>query len=325
MALLPISVNIPQENIIDKGTHMKIDRLLGIIQVLMKEEKVTAPYLAELFEVSRRTINRDIDAILMAGIPIMTEQGYHGGIWIDEHYKVNQSLLTKNELQAIFTGLKSLDSVFDNAYSTSLKQKLSLQDSTYFMEDDFLMIDLASYYKGEIAKKIKMIQAAIRSRKTISFQYYNERGSKAREIEPHVLTYQWSSWYVIGYCLKRQTFRMFKLNRLYELAITKTSFAYRQVPNDIFCIDFPKADIELKAYFSNQVIYRVIDEYGMDSVIRHNDECYYFQMKFQNFDYLVHWIKSFGSEVEVMEPKQLQQELFDDAKRIVKKYERHDI
>ena len=90
---------------------MKIDRLIGILSILLQQERVTAPYLAERFEVSRRTINRDIEDLCKAGIPLVTAQGANGGISIMEGYRLNRTLLTSSDMQAILAGLRSLDSV----------------------------------------------------------------------------------------------------------------------------------------------------------------------------------------------------------------------
>ena len=88
---------------------MKIDRLIGILSILLQQEKVTAPMLAEKFEVSRRTINRDIEVLCQAGIPLVTTQGREGGISIIDGYKVDRTLITSSEMQSILTGLRSLD------------------------------------------------------------------------------------------------------------------------------------------------------------------------------------------------------------------------
>ncbi len=80
---------------------MKIDRLIGILSILLQEEKTTAPELAERFEVSRRTINRDIDALCKAGIPIRTAQGTSGGISIMAGYRMEKTLLTSKDMQMI--------------------------------------------------------------------------------------------------------------------------------------------------------------------------------------------------------------------------------
>lgn len=105
---------------------MKIDRLIGILSVLLQKDRVTAPYLAEKFEVSRRTINRDIEALCKAGIPIVTAQGQHGGISIMEGYRMDRTLLTSADMQAILAGLRSLDSVSGTSRYQQLMEKLSV-------------------------------------------------------------------------------------------------------------------------------------------------------------------------------------------------------
>ena len=80
---------------------MKLDRMIGILAVLLQKEKVTAPWLAEKFEVSRRTINRDIERLCMAGIPIVTTRGADGGISIMEGYAIDRTMLTSSDMQAV--------------------------------------------------------------------------------------------------------------------------------------------------------------------------------------------------------------------------------
>ena len=82
---------------------MKINRQIGILSVLLQKETVTAPYLAEKLEVSRRTINRDIEDLCKAGIPIVTKQGVNGGISIIENYKLEKTLFTQGEMQDILS------------------------------------------------------------------------------------------------------------------------------------------------------------------------------------------------------------------------------
>ncbi len=89
-----------------RGCQMKINRLIGILSILLQQEKVTAPFLAEKFEVSRRTINRDIEDLCKAGIPLVTTQGANGGISIMEGYKIDSTLLTSADMQAILAGLR---------------------------------------------------------------------------------------------------------------------------------------------------------------------------------------------------------------------------
>ncbi len=129
---------------------MRLNRLIGIIATLQQKGKVTAPYLAEKFEVSRRTINRDIEDICRAGIPIITTQGVGGGISIMDGFSIDTTVFTEEELQSVFTGLKSLDSVLGTSKSKLIRNKLG---GTVTVADD-MIIDLSSFYKDSLSEKI---------------------------------------------------------------------------------------------------------------------------------------------------------------------------
>ena len=90
---------------------MKIDRLIGILSLLLQRDKITSAELAEKFEVSRRTILRDIETLNQSGIPVFAEQGQGGGISVMEGYKMDRTLLSSEDMRAILSGLQSLDSV----------------------------------------------------------------------------------------------------------------------------------------------------------------------------------------------------------------------
>lgn len=122
---------------------MKIDRQLGILSILLQQDSVTAPYLAEVFEVSRRTINRDIENLCRAGIPITTRQGVGGGISIMEGYKVDRTMLTQGEMQDILAGLRSLDSVNGTNRYGQLMEKLSIGSSDFMVGNQSVLIDLS--------------------------------------------------------------------------------------------------------------------------------------------------------------------------------------
>lgn len=103
---------------------MKIHRLIGILSMLLQEEKTTAPELAERFEVSKRTINRDIEDLCKAGIPICTAQGTGGGISIMDGYRMDRTILTSKDMQMILAGLRSLDSMSRSSYYGQLMEKI---------------------------------------------------------------------------------------------------------------------------------------------------------------------------------------------------------
>lgn len=136
---------------------MKLDRMIGILSVLLQQKKVTAPELAEKFEVSRRTIQRDIEALCIAGIPLVTEVGPNGGISIMEDYKIDRTLLSTSDMQAILAGLRSLDSVSGTNRYAQLMEKLSAGASNLLTGDTHILIDLSSWYKDALAP-IQLIQ-----------------------------------------------------------------------------------------------------------------------------------------------------------------------
>ena len=146
---------------------MKIDRLIGILSILLQKEMTTAPELADYFEVSRRTIGRDIEALCKAGIPIQTAQGFGGGISIMDGYRMDRTILTSKDMQMILAGLRSLDSVSGSRYYSQLMEKIQTGSSEFISGRDSMLIDLSSWYKGSLAPKIEVIQRAIENRHLI--------------------------------------------------------------------------------------------------------------------------------------------------------------
>lgn len=159
---------------------------------------VTAPQLADKFEVSRRTINRDIEELSKAGIPICTRQGQNGGISIMKNYKMDRTLLTSKEMGEILAGLRSLDSISGNHQYGQLMEKLQVGSSDFMSGNQSILIDLSSWYKDSLAPKISLIRAAIESKYRMEFDYFAPSGESHRSMEPYYLIFRWSSWYMWG-------------------------------------------------------------------------------------------------------------------------------
>ena len=200
---------------------MKIDRLIGILALLLQQERVTAPQLARTFEVSRRTIQRDVEALCRAGIPLVTTQGQGGGISIMEGYRIDSTLLTSGDMQAILAGLRSLDSVSGTNRYAQLMEKLSPGASTLMPGSQNLLIDLSSWYRDSLAPKIERIRQAMDTSREIAFCYYAPGGNSRRRVEPYYLVFHWSSWYVWGYCTLRPAYRLVQLIRMRERTLGK--------------------------------------------------------------------------------------------------------
>lgn len=298
---------------------MKIDRLMGIVMLLLRRGQVTAPELAERFEVSRRTINRDIETLCKAGIPVVTTQGRHGGISLAEGYKVDAALLSEDERQAILSGLQGIDSVSETSYLAGVMDKLSGQvDSAG--GDGVVMIDLASHYQRPLTGKIQTLQYAIHARRQVAFRYYYEKGESLRRVEPYNLIFKWSDWYLLGYCLDRQDYRSFKLNRLWELRVTDQSYVPRLIPKAALRMEeyLSGGKLRLRALFSPTEKYRLIEEYGVDCFRETESGELLLEREFASYSNMRQWVFSFGDRVRILEPERLCEERRRQAENILK-------
>ena len=303
--------------------QMKIDRLIGILSVLLQKETVTAPELAELFEVSRRTINRDIETLCYAGIPIRTRQGAGGGIYIARGYRIDRTVLTSKDMQMILAGLRSLDSISGSSYYSQLMEKLQTGSSDILSGKDSMLIDLSSWYKESLAPKIALIQDAIGSRHLISFDYFSPKGESRRTIEPYYVVFKWTSWYVWGWCRKRKDYRLFKLNRMDNVLVTDRTFECREAPlPDLSNDTVFKGGIKVKALFDPDVKWRLIEEFGPDCFEEADDGRLLFMADYSDMDNLISWLLTFGNKAEVLEPKEVRSKLLEIADSVRKKYAR---
>lgn len=301
---------------------MKIDRLLGILSVLLQKETATAPELAEQFEVSRRTINRDIEALCKAGIPVMTRQGAGGGISIMENYKINRALLTSTEMRDILAGLRGLDSINGTNRYGQLMEKLSAGSSDFLTGGQSVLIDLSSWYKESLAPKIELLQQAIDNRLEVCFCYFSPNGESERTVEPFYLLFRWSSWYVWGYCRLRGDFRMFKLNRMDGLRLSGRTFPARAVPlpGSGGSAVFPGA-VKARILFDAVCKWRLVEEYGPESFREQPDGRLLFERSFKDREYLVTWLMGFRDKALLLEPEDVRRELLEAFQKVKERYE----
>ena len=300
---------------------MKLDRLLGILTVLLQKDRVTAPYLAEKFEVTRRTIGRDIDALCQAGIPVITQQGSGGGISIADGFKLDKSVLTKDELSGIIAALKGIGSVSDKYNTEKVLDKLCVGKDTVVSLQEPIVIDLASHYKGSLTAKIEAIKQAIHEQKNIEFDYYYEKGKIHRCIEPYFVIFQWTAWYVFGYCHMREDWRMFKLTRLWDLQLCEETFICREIPSEKREFNAFFADAQkLIALFDPSVRYQLIEMYGMDYYTETKEGLLRLEIEYTKQDHMIEWLLSFGGNVKVLEPKEIAESICEAAQKILKVY-----
>lgn len=299
---------------------MKLDRLMGILTVLLQNRPVTAPALAERFEVSRRTITRDIDALCRAGIPVVTRQGNGGGISLAEGWGLDRGVLTADELSGLVAALKGLGSVTEPSQTERLLDKLAADDAVVSLRES-IVINLASHYRDSLTEKIALLREAVRMHSIVTFEYYAPTGRTRRRAEPYFLTFQWSAWYLFGYCLQRADWRMFKLGRLWNAELCDESFAPRSIPPENTDFDARFADrTTLRALFAPGQEYRLIETYGPESYRQNGDGRLLLEIGFSSRDYILQWLLGFGDSVTVLDPPELAAQLCATALRIAANY-----
>lgn len=301
---------------------MKIDRLIGILSILLQQDKVTAPDLADQFEVSRRTINRDIEDICKAGIPLVTTQGQNGGISIMEGFCIDRTLLTSADMQDILTGLKSLDSVSGTKRYQQLMSKLAAGNDTILSSNQHITIDLSAWGGSNLAPKIEKIQRAIDENRKIIFEYYGPSGDSNRKVAPSGLIFQWSSWYLWAYCYTKEDYRLFKLNRMLNVNITDEIYERKEtalpVKNDKY--EYPQK-LYAKVILEPEVRWRLIDEFGIDSFTQLDNGKLLLEAKFSDEHSLISWILTFADQAELLEPLELRDRFKTIIQNMQNKYQ----
>ncbi len=303
---------------------MKIDRLLGILSILSKKQKVKAKDLAEHFEVSLRTIYRDVEDICKAGIPLVTYPGGDGGIGIAEGFTLDKNMLTRSDLESIILGLKSLESVTQSAQIRSLLTRLSPEPDKLIPADGDLIIDLASFYRGSLAPKIALLREAIARRLAVRLNYYSKDGHTVRELAPYFIAFKWSAWYVFGFCRLRQDFRLFKLNRMTQLELTGDSFEPKPLMPEQVNLEAFYQNPETKRYATlllhKSLEYVMIDEYGVNSYERVDDTTILAKWDYVNEREMVKTVLRLGAGAKVLAPQSLADAVKEEAEKIVSQY-----
>lgn len=302
---------------------MKIDRLIGILSVLLQKDRVTAAELAEKFEVSRRTIVRDIEDLCKAGIPVAASQGRGGGISVMEGFRIDRTLLSEEDMRAILTGLQSLDSVSESKRYRRIMDKLDAKNTAEAVSaGNSIIVDLSSWDKSAVSPKLERVRDAIESRRKLGFMYYSPERTERREIEPYRLVFQWSSWYVWGFCTKRNDYRMFKLTRMTDLAVGE-EFVPRDIP--AYSCDklrHAKGGTAVKVRFDSSVRWRLVDEFGAENLPSADDEDGSITMDFTWSDVpsFFSYIAGFREAAEIIAPEEYRREFSELLENMLKKY-----
>ena len=296
---------------------MKDNRLFRILYYILEKEKVTANELADKFEVSVRTIYRDIDSISSVGVPIFTTQGKGGGIKIDNEYILNKSLFDANEKEQIIAALQGLEKT-NKVYKSELITKLSALFK--IKNSNWIEIDFTSWGSNNTYQDLfNTLKIAIINKNIISFSYNSSKAEKInRRVKPIRLLFKEQDWYLYAFCLLRNDFRYFKLSRIKDLEVLAINYE-DNFENIVLKREIKYENtVNIKLKFNKSVAFRVYDEFK--AIVEDKKGNLYVEMKIPNSYKLYNYIFSFGANVEILEPKEIRNQFKNMINKIAKKY-----
>lgn len=336
---------------------MKNGRLFQILYLLLAHRELTAAWLSEKLEVSQRTIYRDIDALSAAGIPVYARQGQGGGIRLMEQFQMDRQLLDKEEQELLLSSLQSLHSVgaVDDGQLLSRLASLFQRQPV-----DWLEVDLDSWGGRERERQVFSIcKQAIWDRRLMELEYDNSEGEHSRRtVEPVRLCFKGGGWYLSAWCRMRGAMRLFRLNRIVDCRVLKETFSVRedagadrghipettaqtarkpgaanqaarkpgaadqaaQKPGAADQAPAPSSEISLLLEFTSKAAYQVRDAFAPDEITCRPDGSFLVCTSFPPGRWILGFLLSFGSEVQVLEPEEYRSLLLNESEQIQKLY-----
>ncbi|KQN97759.1 helix-turn-helix transcriptional regulator [Paenibacillus sp. Leaf72] len=302
---------------------MKIDRLLSIVMLLLERNKVSTSTLAKMFEVTPRTIFRDIEAINRAGIPIISYPGVHGGIGIMEAYKIEKKLFTVSDITALLIGLNSIQASMssEEILTTIAKVKGLVSEEQMKDFESQISIDHTPWLGNRNVKpNFEEMKNAIHEKKLLSFKYSDHNSKRTlRKIEPYRLVLKNSNWYLQGYCMAKQDFRTFKLSRISALKPLNESFVPREIGPELFEMA-EKHTITIKLLIDESLRDFMVEYCGEQNVEPHGGNNFVVSFPFNENDLGYGYLLGFGDKCECLEPEHVRLELIKRINHLVDTY-----
>lgn len=303
---------------------MKLERLISMIYMLLNNEVLSASALAEKYNVSQRTIYRDIEAICAAGIPVVSYQGVNGGYGIMEEYKMDKSLLGSYDVGSLITILHSMSTVFEDDRAMETINKLQTIQSR---QTPSLSMDIGS--RLPYNESLRVLRTAITDRRVVRFEYINAKNERAsRSVEPIRLMYKYNSWYLYGFCRARKDYREFRISRMAELVSSTEYFAdhhQEAAPRETSSRTWGERDKmdDVVLHFSADCLAKAMDFFFDAEKTFHEDGSLTLLLKVHHpakADWLVSIILSFGEDAEIVEPHELRDILKTKIEKMMKRY-----
>ena len=291
------------------------NRLFEIVYILLQKKKTTAKELADRFEVSTRTIYRDIETLSTANIPIYASKGKDGGIGLLDEYVLNKTILSEEEQNQILFALQGMKKV-KGQDEKDILEKLSILFNKEI--NDWIKIDFSNW--GNVQEeRFDIIKSAILNKQLIGFTYYNSNGEESkRTVEPLQIWFKDKSWYLVSYCKLKQDYRIFKIARIKEVKMLQEHFE-RELPkeeNEQYNFKI----IELELEINKAMTYRVYDEFESKEITKKEDGNFMIKVKYPENEWVYGYILSFGEYAKVLNPGYAKNIIKDKLQRTLKNY-----
>lgn len=303
---------------------MKIERLYAITVYLLNHGRTSASELAKYFEVSLRTIQRDIDSLCLAGIPIISAAGAAGGYEISDRFKIDQEFATSDDYSYILTALQGLISATDNQKAKHTLEKIVHVSNP---NDNGIILDFSVLREGDQIT-LQMLQTAVIEKRTVAFKYTNNNNNETRihSVEPIAVIYRWYAWYLLAYSKTKNDYRTYKLVRMSNLEITDQPFVKKHETADIILKNTDKTDsrqyidvlIKCKEVSKSRVI-----EYLNGTIIEEfsNGDTLMKLTVVENEHFWIGTLLSLSDNVEVIAPEEVRKRLLESAEKIISLYQ----
>ena len=291
------------------------NRLFEIVYILLQKKKTTAKELADRFEVSTRTIYRDIETLSTANIPIYASKGKDGGIGLLDKYILNKTILSEEEQNQILFALQGMKKV-KGQDEKDILEKLSILFNKKI--NDWIKIDFSNW--GNVQEeRFDIIKSAILNKQLIGFTYYNSNGEESKRIvEPLQIWFKDKSWYLVSYCKLKQDYRIFKIARIKEVKMLQEHFE-RELPkeeNEQYNFKI----IELELEINKAMTYRVYDEFESKEITKKQDGNFIIKVKYPESEWVYGYILSFGEYAKVLNPNYAKNIIKDKLEKTLKNY-----
>ena len=304
-----------------------INRLLGIIYILMDRGTVTATELAERFEVSVRTIYRDVEHLSMAGIPVYARKGKNGGISLTERFVLDKMLLSPEEQQKILAALISLQET-DAQENEDILRKLG--DFFQTEATNWVAIDFSDW-SGRRKDLFGQLREAILGRHVLTFDYYGQYGEmSSRSVEPVQLLFKEYTWYLRAYCRKRKAMRLFKVLRMKRVQVLEEVFEagekFSEVSAEQEAVLYDKNEKsmicpEIVFQVDKKEAYRIYDRFEEEEITVLPNGDFQIRIKYPLDDWTYGLILSFGPSAKVLEPEWVRTEIAGRIRKMLGQYE----